>query len=181
MDTPNSPVTVPPEEKSRGLGFAADALNQADELAVKLLGQHPEVRSVIVVFDYAGGLNTADIGRVLWRGPDGPVTDPAAVIGSIQSALNAVNFMFRRAQLLEKALRLAVTDQATELARLQKEIHALEHPPTPTEPAPASSPEPVVVNCPPTCPDCGACAGYDADGHCNSCGYKPGERPISPL
>ncbi len=56
------------------------------------------LRSVCVVFDYAGPLNDADgITKVIWLGPNGQVTNPSSIIGSAGNTLTAAAFMLDRA------------------------------------------------------------------------------------
>jgi len=50
--------------------------------------QHGDVlRSIVVIFDYHGELNRAKVQRGIWLGPEGPVTTPEGMAGSIDGLM----------------------------------------------------------------------------------------------
>lgn len=106
---------APPEEKATGTPFHVAAIESFRHTINEVLAKHPEVRSCTAVLDYRGGLNSAQIDKAIWMGENGPVQDIAAVIGSINNTLLALEVMFVRAHVLEEQLR-------QRLANLSKEV-----------------------------------------------------------
>jgi hypothetical protein len=97
------------------LPFDAQIVHDYRELTTQLLASHPELRSVVVVLDYHGKLNEAQVDHALWMGEAGAVTAPDAVLGGMGNILRVLHAMFERAALLQGALH-------DELARVLKEL-----------------------------------------------------------
>jgi len=91
--------------------------------------KHGDVlRSVLVSFDYYGPLNDApDLNKAIWLGPEGAQQDPAGIIGSIGSSLQAVAHMLDRAFLLRNALREDMEKAISELHERKKELEQVEN------------------------------------------------------
>lgn len=87
------------EEASPRMSFDREIVAVFAEAATRAF-LRPELRSVTVVLDYVGNLNSADVPFGLWLSPDGPVTDPAAISGSMQQLARMVGLQCERAQAL---------------------------------------------------------------------------------
>jgi hypothetical protein len=98
--------------------FDAQLIQLFHTAAAAAFLRHGDVlRSVGLVLDYHGGLNnTEGIKKGLWLGPQGQVSDPAAVIGSMQQTLVLWGEISSRA--------LQITGNAQDmLAAVLREIH----------------------------------------------------------
>lgn len=132
---PQAQSETPSAPKAR-LAFDKAAIAKMRESISELFVDHPEVRSVAVVFDYEGGLNDADIDKGLWLGTAGTVVSPAAIFGSIHNTMLVLEQMFVRASRLEQNMRDRYQLLASELLEKQKNAEqngdgaagAVEHP-----------------------------------------------------
>ena len=90
--------------------------------------KHGDVlRSVLVSFDYYGPLNDApDLNKAIWLGPQGAQQDPAGIVGSIGSTLQAVAHMLDRAFLLRNAIREDLEETLEALRERKEELEQLE-------------------------------------------------------
>jgi hypothetical protein len=118
-------MTQPPDEKARGLSFDKATIQAFRKTVLEVCSEHPEVRSVVVTVDYAGGLNDANIDKALWLGADGPVKSIAAVLGSVSNTLRTLEIMFGRAIQLEAELRKQIQASGAEVVNQQKALHAV--------------------------------------------------------
>lgn len=98
-----------PEEKKMPFDTAVTTrLQQASQNAI---AAHPEIRSIVIAIDYRGGLAQSSIKKIVWTGdgPQGAVSAPDAVIGSIQVTTEALRHMLERVDLLQMtALQLLI-------------------------------------------------------------------------
>jgi hypothetical protein len=115
------PVGPPPEENKR-LPFDEAAIAEMAEAAKLTLAAHPEIRSVVVAFDYRDQFSTAKVKKILWLGENGNVTAPDAVIGSMQVTLLAARFMLERADKLGESLLRQLIDAGQQLVEKQKAL-----------------------------------------------------------
>ena len=83
----SNPPGPPPEEQGNDssgrprLTFDEALCQKFRQLTNDCFNRHPELRSVVVVFDYNGGLNDAQVAKGLWLGENGAVKDIAAIFG----------------------------------------------------------------------------------------------------
>src|SRR5690606_31951338 len=79
--------------------------------------QHADVlRSVIVVFDYYGGLNDAPgLQKGMWLGPYGPVTTADGIVGSAKNLLETFHVVLDRAGQLIAQLEATLIQRQTQL------------------------------------------------------------------
>jgi hypothetical protein len=83
--------------------------------------QHGDVlRSVVIVFDYYGALNDADVNHAIWQGPQGTVTTPDGVVGSISSTMKYLEIAMRRLYQLRGLI-------AEELLQTEKKLLEVQH------------------------------------------------------
>lgn len=88
---------------------------------------HPELRSICVVLDFRGQLNTTrGIKYALWVEPSGLVSSPAAIIGSAMQCLRTMEVMLERAGALATSLHEAVMEKLDKLKTTQEQSRELE-------------------------------------------------------
>ena len=108
--TPNSPP------KKIGQPFDQHLVEMLSSVVGDCFLQHGDVlRSVVIVFDYYGALNDADVTHAIWQGPQGTVTTPEGIVGSISSTMKYLEVAMRRLYQLHGHL-------ATELVNMEKKI-----------------------------------------------------------
>ncbi len=123
---PSAPLMQPPpDEQDDRLSFEQKILAEFRVTAFERFAAHPELRSVVVVLDYAGALNDAPIDKALWIGKDGPINNIAAVLGSLDNVIATLEPMFARAITLNRNLRDQATVLGTELIKRRKELDEL--------------------------------------------------------
>ena len=122
--------------KQPGVMFDTQLVELARPVIDESFIQHGDVlRSMLVVYDYHGPLNDApDLNKAIWLGPEGAIQDPAGIIGSIGSTLQAVAHMLDRAFVMRDALRedieaklVELTDTLSELEERKKELEQVEN------------------------------------------------------
>lgn len=89
----------------------------------------PELRSVIVIFDYYRNLNDSpDVSKGLWLSAEGkgPEKTPDSIIGSLGALQQSAAHVFDEAFALQARLQQGVTSTANELLKKQTELKALE-------------------------------------------------------
>ncbi len=104
-ETPENPKKLPFDE--------AVVAKFRDTIHVALT-DHPELRTVGVVFDWNGPLNEAPIKAGLWIGEDGGVNQPVAIAGSIHQTMKLLLQQVNRMAQLEQGMKeeLALIGQA---------------------------------------------------------------------
>lgn len=109
-ETPESPKKLP---------FDEAVVAEFKDTIHKALTDHPELRSVGVVFDWTGPLNEAAIKAGLWTGEDGGVNTPVAIAGSIHQTMKLLLQQVNRMATFEQGLKeeLALIGQAVVLKR----------------------------------------------------------------
>ena len=119
-------VEPSPDVKQPGVMFDSQLVELFRPTVDDAFIRHGDVlRSVLVSFDYYGPLNDApDLNKAIWLGPEGAQQDPAGILGSIGSALQAIAHMFDRAFALRNAIR---EDMETTLAELHERKKEVEH------------------------------------------------------
>jgi serine/threonine protein phosphatase PrpC len=123
----SNPPGPPPEEQGNDkqgqprLPFDEALCQKFRELINDSFNRHPELRSVAVVFDYHGGLNSAQVNKGLWLGENGAVKDIASVFSSLRNLMAMAETQFGRAVAVEEALRTQVTLLTQELTNRAKE------------------------------------------------------------
>jgi hypothetical protein len=98
--------------------FDVKALKIMQAAAQQVLSVVPEVRSVVVVFDYKGELNDSKINKGLWLGEGGGVSDPRAILGTAQNMVAATLETILRAASFRDQLQ---TDIVQTLQKIKKE------------------------------------------------------------
>ena len=109
----------PPQQKQT---FDKRICERYKELTAELFLEFPELRSVAVALDYAGELNEARVKRGIWISDKGPVTQAAAIHGSIHQALHVLEQMFVRARTLSEAMREEMIQLGEQLIEKHKEV-----------------------------------------------------------
>jgi hypothetical protein len=131
----------PPEEAARRLTFDQAALQTLREAAQVVFNRHPEVRSAMVVLDYAGPLNdTPGVHKAVWlsaRG--GQVTEIPAVFGTAQNLLAALDVVLTQAARTEDKLRGLALEHMKTLAQ-ERSTQPSEPPTAPPADAAAGRP-----------------------------------------
>ena len=129
-------------ESPKKLPFDEAVVAEFKDTIHKALTDHPELRSVGVIFDWNGPLNEAAIKAGLWTGEDGGVNQPAAIAGSIHQTMKLLLQQVNRMAQLEQGLKeeLAIIGQAVVLKRQALELMDKER--QPTEPASETPGEP---------------------------------------
>lgn len=89
----------------------------------------PELRSVIVTYDYYRNLNDSpDVSKGLWLSAEGqgPEKTPDSIIGSLGALQQTVAHVLDESFALQSRLQQGVTNTADELLQKQNELKALE-------------------------------------------------------
>lgn len=115
-----------PEEGATKLTFDQAICLRFRETIHHAFVAHPELRSVAVVFDYAGSLNDARVDKAIWLGPDGAVQSLAGVFGSIQNTLSLLDAQMTRAAAAEQQMRERVSILGAEAKSKHEELQKLE-------------------------------------------------------
>jgi len=84
--------------------FDLAVCNRLQEACRDVFLHHPEVKAVSVAICWNGKLNEAEINHGLWVGPDGPVTTPDGIVGSVYQTLRLLDIQLGRG--MELALKL---------------------------------------------------------------------------
>lgn len=118
-----------PNVKQPGVMFDTQLVELFRPTVDEAFIEHGDVlRSVLVSFDYYGPLNDApDLNKAIWLGPEGAQQDPAGILGSIGSALQAIAHMFDRGFALRNALREDYEKTLGELHERKKELEQLKN------------------------------------------------------
>ena len=135
-------ATPPPEEQKTQVPFDTAILEKFKATVNQALAEHPELRSVAVVFDFEGGLNDAQVNKGLWVGRDGPVIQPNAIFGSIKNVQMMVETMFDRSVVLTQDMKEQVQIIAQENITRRQQQHDEEQPGN-DQPAPGAAGDPV--------------------------------------
>lgn len=98
-------MATPPADELRPRPPFDEALQEAfRQLSFHSFLEYPELRSVVVVFDYAGELNEAPIRKGFWVGPHGKVQDYAALVGSFRQTLAMLKLQMAELEALGHSL-----------------------------------------------------------------------------
>lgn len=133
----DNPAAPTPEEAAGRPTFDQAALARMRTAGLDILLDHPEVRSVSVVLDFAEGLNDApSLQRGIWFGTDGrAVNHLPAVLGSVRNTLAMLEVMMQRAAAINQNLRSeaaalgkTIIERRTELERLTAQTAAAQPP-----------------------------------------------------
>jgi len=118
-----------PNVKQPGVMFDSQLVELFRPTVDEAFIEHGDVlRSVLVSFDYYGPLNDApDLNKAIWLGPEGAQQDPAGILGSIGSALQAIAHMFDRAFALRNVVREDMETTLGELHERKKEVEQLKN------------------------------------------------------
>jgi len=102
--------------------FDKDLQEKFQAAITQAFQEHADVlRSVIVVFDYHGALNTTEgLTKALWMGPHGPVTSPEGISGSIQGLLRVLLQCYDRMQSFNEHIHNEIEAKMKEL----KEVYS---------------------------------------------------------
>jgi len=114
-----------PEEQEKRLPFDEEIAARFKDTIHRCLTDFPELRSVIVAFDWAGNLNDAPIKAGVWQGERGGVDSAAGIVGSIQQTIKVMEQQFLRLHKLEQAMREELTVIGQELVRKKEELARL--------------------------------------------------------
>lgn len=106
--------------------FHEEAAELFQRVSQTLLNTHPEVRSVVSIFDYDGDLNNAKITNAVWvgRGPNGLVDSPEAIIGSAYQTLKLLGAILERSRMTLQAREWQILDVSKRLLELETKIAA---------------------------------------------------------
>jgi hypothetical protein len=121
-------VTLTPDEGAATDGgpdrqtFDQALANQFRKHIHDAISEHPELRSVAVVFDYNGSLNDAGVLKGVWQGENGPVSSIPAVAGSIANGLAIMNHQTQRLVQIQQALRAELVKVSQELVQRRQDI-----------------------------------------------------------
>jgi hypothetical protein len=110
------------DKKPERLPFDKALAKKFQDVIQEALLDHPELRSVAVVFDFVGDLNDGGADRGVWIGEDGPVRTLEGIHGSIAQMLRMSEMMFVRAQALSNQMREDAAVIGQELVRRQKQL-----------------------------------------------------------
>jgi len=105
------------------LPFDKAATALLKKAAQQVLGEHPEVRSVIMILDYKGSLNDADVDKALWIGESGQVTQLDAMFGAVAGLMRVMNHVMARIDQVAANMRDEAQIIGTELVHRRKEQH----------------------------------------------------------
>lgn len=113
-----------PDNRSYNDRVAAEIRARVNEM----LAADPDLRSVLVVFDWKGALNDArGVIKGLWAGEDGGVpADPAAVFGTAQNTIGALAEVMARAIHVEDLARGRLKEVAAQVEAKRKELAKLD-------------------------------------------------------
>ena len=161
---------VPSDAPAPRLPFDQAAMATMRPAMQAVLTEHPEVRSVLVVFDYTSGLNDSDAVKACWLSADGPTPGVPATAGTISNTIRALEMVFGRLLQLEQTKRTELHELLQTLLVQKKVQHDATTPIPGTDPttAPAS---PTTSPSSPT----GGCGRADCQCHiqqtrkCDSC------------
>ena len=117
----NDEAAAPPEEATMG-AFYKSAMAKMDKAATGVIADHPEIRSVVIVFDYAGSLNELNIRCSAWIGAKGIVTDPSAIVGAVNNVLMTALSLVARGGMTAQSMRDELLQVAKELLAKRKEL-----------------------------------------------------------
>ncbi len=101
-------------------------LNEFKEVGFKILARHPEARSLAMVVDYQQSLNDANVNKGLWIGPNGSVTDPAAVFGSMHQTLELLQTQIVAARKVVLNLQQQAGHYGQELVKTREALQTLQ-------------------------------------------------------
>ncbi|MFW6062395.1 MAG: hypothetical protein ACOC93_06260, partial [Planctomycetota bacterium] len=97
----NTGIPQPPPH----LPFDQALCHEFRQHAAQALVAHPELRSVVVVFDYHGGLNDGSPQKGVWTSAQGAVHDPPAIFGGLQNMMEISQQVMRRADVVRQHLQ----------------------------------------------------------------------------
>jgi hypothetical protein len=114
-------VDQTPDQPQVFYDAAAATLHDA---GMEVIKNHPEVRSLVVVFDYNKDLNDARIPHAIWigGGPDGQLTTPEAILGSGYQLLKMLRAVAVRAEEVLRLREKQIVDASKRLLELEKQI-----------------------------------------------------------
>ena len=115
MDDPQITAT-----EETPLTFEVKAQQPVRAAIQAVLATVPEVRSVVVIFDYFGALNDAEISKGLWLGRKDPLPLDA-VFGSLMQTQRVLEEQTIHAYGQLQALRAAVVTETEQLKNLLKQ------------------------------------------------------------
>lgn len=81
------------------------------------------MRSVIMILDYKGSLNDADVDKALWIGESGQVTQLDAMFGAVAGLMRVMNHVMARIDQVAANMRDEAQIIGTELVHRRKEQH----------------------------------------------------------
>ena len=121
------PQTTPVPPKQVGQPFDRHLVAMFEPVVDEAFKQHGDtLRTVIVLFDYHGALNAADVAHAIWRAYSGPAATAADITGSIGAGMAfmemAMNRLYRlslqaKEELDETNRQLEEARQALEAAK----------------------------------------------------------------
>ena len=129
-----TPAVGEGQDKQDRLPFDKAAISTMRATALNVIAAHAEVRSVIVVIDYAGELNEANVDKGLWVGEDGAVTKIDAIHGSIGNTVAVLEQLFLRAAQHAQNMREQVMVLGKEIIKRKAELNGIETTEKPTTP-----------------------------------------------
>lgn len=118
---PESPENRKPERPTFDLAIA----EKLRDAAVKVLTDHPEVRTVACIVDYHGNLNDADIQFGVWLGEDGTIMKPDQALGSMFATLKLFHQQLQTSVQLSVNMRRTLEVLGTEINKRYAELQKL--------------------------------------------------------
>lgn len=112
-------------DKSKPRPFDEELVRKFQAACQDAFLDHPELRSVAIVFDYMGGLNDAEISKGIWVSEDGAVKTLEGIHGSLQQLMRMMETMFVRASALSEQMREQATVIGQELVRRKQELETM--------------------------------------------------------
>ena len=102
---PHETVEIKP-----GYSFDQQIIDLVQPVLHEVFLKHGEyVRSIGVFFDYHGPFNGVDINKGIWIGPQGAVTTPAGVVGSLEACVTLLETILKRTEQLTEGFKERLT------------------------------------------------------------------------
>lgn len=116
--------TPEPTEPTTPPSFDITLTKEYHELVTDTLKRYPQLRSVVVVFDYHDGHNEADAKKGIWRSNEQSEEfwSYASIVGSTRQTIAMLEMQFRALYALRAQVDHELYDKAKELHNLEIEI-----------------------------------------------------------
>lgn len=92
------------------------------DYAIRVLSEHPELRSVVIVFDYNGRLNDAQVNKAVFHSSSGAQATPEAIFGTMNNTFQMIEYLMKSAAGVAGNIQRAVGDGSVKLADMHEQV-----------------------------------------------------------